>query len=156
MWAHCCSVYRELCYEDFFSYWVNWVVAEQSRSAAMCLHCDVWKKEISQHRKWVGRNYPFKLLPSWDFRDTIMASDKLFGTQSTRLRIHFLPHVCLLICLCFIHPLLGILLICCLELQSDARMIKTLILGSKWQISMNTLPIFTISGRLQNPLKLLC
>lgn len=47
-----------------------------------------------KHRKWVGRNYPFKLLPLLDFRETIMASDKLFGTQPNKIKNSF-PSSCL-------------------------------------------------------------
>lgn len=52
------------------------------------------KKEISGYRKWVCRNHTFKLLPLWDFREVIIASDKLFGTEPNKIKASF-PSSCL-------------------------------------------------------------
>lgn len=82
----------QLCCEDFISHWASWIPAERVSSSGPALCC--LKKEISEYRKWVGRNYPFKLLPLWDFRDVIMASDKLFGTEPNKIKDSF-PSLCM-------------------------------------------------------------
>lgn len=69
--------------------------SQQSGSAAVGLRLCCLKKEISEYRKWVGRNYPFKLLPLWDFREAIMASDKLFGTEPSKKIKDSFPSSCL-------------------------------------------------------------
>lgn len=99
------EMHRRLCCEDFLMHSLNELIpcrAEQvSAMGLLCLFCR--EKEISEHRKWFGRNYPFKLLPLWDFRDTIMASDKLFGTQPNKIKNSF-PSSCLLINLPLFYP----------------------------------------------------
>lgn len=66
---------------------LSWIPAERVSGSGPALCC--LKKEISGYRKWVGRNNPFKLLPLWDFRDAIMASDKLFGTEPNKIKHSF-------------------------------------------------------------------
>lgn len=111
--------------------------------AAVSLRCTVWKKEISGYRKWVCRNHTFKLLPLWDFAEVIIASDKLFGTKPIRLSLHFLPHVCLLICLHSVPSLPGICVdLFGLELQGDAQVITTTQIARLWQKTKQKQPIF--------------
>lgn len=80
--------------KKFGNLWANWVLAEEVSCSGWANAVLFERRETSQHRKWVGRNYPFKLLPLLDFRETIMASDKLFGTQPNKIKNSF-PSSCL-------------------------------------------------------------
>lgn len=121
----CC---RELCCEYFISHWVSWIPAEQvssSGSAPCCL-----EKEISEYRKCDGRNYSFKLLPLWDFREAITASDNLFVTEPNKIKDLF-PSLCLPINLRLLRSLLGICVdFFSLEPQSNTQVIIFII---NWQ-----------------------